>query len=475
MLSSANSGDLYGTLSSVQSLAKQPCDTAEALTEVLSTIRQTVSNFDLSNTETPNLRGHVPELMAGLDETYMTLRARIVDWQTRDLMTPPNQHELRETFRVLRFAKDMLGEIWIDFDQIEDPKALKRAFTGTHLNTNVHPNYLQADTVPFQSGDVIIMRGMHNNSAAIAMIGDTDSQFSHVAMVYVDPQGRHWVVESLIATGAHIIPLEESLSSGAARAILLRHRDPALAAAAAKLIYDHVSESLDGRAGRILYDFSMRLDGGRRLFCSKLIRQAFSKASKKSLQLPTYGTVLGMKNRDFFKRIGVKTRHTFAPGDLEIEPEFDLVAEWRDYRATEQLRRQDIVMAKFFEWMDTRNYMFRETLVIRLISAFGRLSGVISETAKNMIEDVIPRVPRNMTRRAIAAVTMLHKTAEPVVVELGKLEEEHIAKTSVPMHPDQLRHHLENLRANSDGQIGYLHRIKVRSRHKHVHQAAKTA
>ena len=45
------------------------------------------------------------------------------------------------------------------------------------------------------------MRGMHHNSAAIARIGDVDSQFSHLAIVHTDESGKHWVVEALIEDG----------------------------------------------------------------------------------------------------------------------------------------------------------------------------------------------------------------------------------------------------------------------------------
>ena len=35
------------------------------------------------------------------------------------------------------------------------------------------------------------MRGTGHNSAAIARIGDVDTQFSHVAIIYIDPAGTH--------------------------------------------------------------------------------------------------------------------------------------------------------------------------------------------------------------------------------------------------------------------------------------------
>ena len=53
-----------------------------------------------------------------------------------------------------------------------------------------------------------MMRGMHHNSAAIARIGDVDSQFSHLAIVHTDDGGKQWVVEALIEEGSVIHSLE---------------------------------------------------------------------------------------------------------------------------------------------------------------------------------------------------------------------------------------------------------------------------
>ena len=66
-----------------------------------------------------------------------------------------------------------------------------------------------------------------------------------------------------------------------------------------------------------------------------------------------------MKNRDFVDRIGVTAKETFAPADIELEPDFDLVAEWQDYRVTSRLRLQDLLMDKLFLWMDEYDYRFQ--------------------------------------------------------------------------------------------------------------------
>ena len=93
----------------------------------------------------------------------------------------------------------------------------------------------------FQSGDVVLVRGQAHNSAAIARIGDVDSQFSHIGIIHIDDAGEHWMVESLIEDGAIINPLAKALEHGIVRAVLYRNRDRELAARAAKCIFDYVA------------------------------------------------------------------------------------------------------------------------------------------------------------------------------------------------------------------------------------------
>src|SRR5690606_29127711 len=162
-------------------------------------------------------------------ETWLNLRIRmryhIADWQERGLLVRPAERALRDVFRITRYACDMLGEIASENARLAPGEAGKRAFTGSQWNTLVHPFYANGENIPFHSGDVLLVRGSAHNSAAIARIGDIDSQFSHTALIYIDPEGEHWVVEALIEDGAVINTLEHVLGAGLGRAVLYRFRD----------------------------------------------------------------------------------------------------------------------------------------------------------------------------------------------------------------------------------------------------------
>jgi Permuted papain-like amidase enzyme, YaeF/YiiX, C92 family len=442
-------------IADVTALAQQPVTSTEQLTRLLSSVYQAILGTDLNAYDPVTIKPQVPRLRQDLFALRGLLRGRIKAWHAAGLMDHDTQQSLRDCLRAARFAGDMLGELSIDYAQLPEGGSPLKAFTGAGL-TLVAPAFDTDELAAYRSGDVLLVRGMHHNSAAIARIGDVDSQFSHVCIIHIDRTGKQWVVESLIEDGAVINSLGHSLSHGNGRAMLFRHPDAKLAAQASQIAYDHVRRTYGTWKRRILYDFTMRLDDRRSLFCSKLIWLAFSRASKGKLQLPLFTTRFDMKNRDFLDRIGVKAVETYAPGDTEIEPRFDLVAEWQDFRVTSRLRTQDLIMVKLFEWMEVHGYTFKQDLMIRLIGWFGRLAAHLSEDAKNMLASIIPKVPINMKRKTIAAVAMLHKTAEPLLAEIRTHEVEQIARTGRPLHPRQIYEILEQIRMRSDGRIGYL-------------------
>jgi hypothetical protein len=437
----------------------RPIASAEVLAATLERVYNSFEQQDFYRYDVFQEREKAPETMDELFQLQMELREHVRDWHAAGFMSKPAQKAVRDCLRATRYAIDILGELWIGYESLPEGGRTYRAFAGPHYNT-LHNRKFSTDAagrMEFRSGDVILTRGQLHNSAAIARIGDIDSQFSHVVMVYIDVNGAHWAVESLIEVGAVVTPLSEWLDHELGRAILFRHKDAKLAQRAATLIHDRVRHSRRPGGRRILYDFTMTLDEKtHNLYCSKLIRRAFREASDGAVLLPTFTTSLDMKNRDFPDRIGVTAFETFAPGDLELEPDFDVVAEWQDYRVTSELRLKDILMDKLFEWMDRDGYKFEETFRIWMISLFGRFSSHLSDTIKKMIDDVFPVVPVNMKRSAIAAIAMLHETAEPIYKKLRELEVDRTQHSGLPLHPREVRQILERMREAKGAKIGYL-------------------
>jgi hypothetical protein len=439
-------------------VARQPYGTASELEAALRALYAGLHDPDVVPADRAELTRAAPYLLHTLFKARIDLRDRIAAWRESGLLgSRTAEAALRDVLRLARYASDVLGEVAASNPRLGPDQRTRRGFTGSANNTLVNPAFYDGRNIPFRSGDVLLMRGSAHNSAAIARIGDVDTQFSHTAIIYIDPKGEHWVVEALIEDGAVINRLTHVLDHGLGRAVLYRFKDAEVAAKAASLAYERVLATKTGQAPHIPYDFTMRLTGRKSLFCAKLVSQAFADATDGAVALPAFKTRLDQKtNREFFKSIGVKAKETYAPGDIDLDPRFDVVAEWQDYRLTPVLRRQDMVMTKFFEWMETRGYRFREDFFITLIAIFGRLSSYLSDRAKNLISAVVPKVPRNMSRSCVAAIVMLHKSAEELTPALEALEDDHIKRTGLPLHPAEILSHLERLRETSGGRIGYL-------------------
>jgi hypothetical protein len=456
MLQTKSRARLEDDIAAMWEIADRPAVDAAALAANLTQIYEAAFNVNFERYDVQTLAASAPDIARMIFGMRLRLREQVADWQARGLLTLAGQRALRNALRVARYANDMLGELNIRYAQLPPGEMTLRGFTGRNLNTFVNPAFDIGKDLDFRSGDLLLMRGMHHNSAAIARIGDIDSQFSHIAIVHTDAAGKHWVVEALIEEGAVINPLSATLDHGLGRCVLFRHKDKELAARAAALIHEVVRRSHTWGGKRIWYDFTMELAGDKELFCSKLVRKAFKLASNNQYVMPAFTTRFDMKNRDFMDRIGVTATETFAPADIELEPAFDLVAEWQDYRVTSRLRLQDLLMDRLFLWMDEYDYRFRADFPIRLIGLFGKVAGRLSDRAKNLIADVVPKVPPNMSRSAIQAIAMLHKTSEPLLAELMALERRSIDRAARPLHAREVYAFLEERRQASGGRVGYL-------------------
>jgi hypothetical protein len=457
MLRTMPRASLEDDLAEAEGIAARPAATAKELADNLAWMYDVVFNVSLDRYDVRALARSAPQLVNTIFEHRLRLRDQVADWHARGFMSLPAQRAVRNALRIARYATDMLGELNIGYTQLGPNEKTNRAFRGKDLNTFVNPAFATGHDLPFQAGDLLLMRGMHHNSAAIARIGDVDSQFSHLCIVHTDEAGKQWVVEALIEAGAVINPLDAALAHGVGRCVLFRHKDADLARRAAALIYDHVRSSHGKGGKRIWYDFSMELSSPEtELFCSKLVRMAYGLASDRKYALPTFTTRYDMQNRDFVDRVGVTAHETFAPADIELEPDFDIVAEWQDYRVTSRLRLQDLLMDKLFRWMDEYGYRFKPDLPVKLIGSFGKLSGAFSDRAKDLLESVVPRVPPNMSRSAIQAVAMLQFTAEPLLKELMALERHSVERKGHPLHAREVAEFLEEKRQSLGHKIGYL-------------------
>jgi hypothetical protein len=241
--------------------------------------------------------------------------------------------------------------------------------------------------VTIHSGDILISRGGVATSALIARGNDYPGNFSHVALVYVDPKtSLISVIESHIECGMTVSPLDKYLKDKKLRIMILRLRhdlpqivaDPLLPHKAAQSALD------DFKSGHIAYDFAMDLSETKKRFCSEIASAAYEKFGINLWQQKSVISSPG--TRRWLAMFGVRHFETAAPSDLEYDPQIQVVAEWRDpetlykdhiYSAVTDIMLED---ADKGESIDYPVYMLPVIRIVKLYSTvlnqFGKVGPV---------------------------------------------------------------------------------------------------
>ena len=295
-----------------------------------------------------------------------------------------------------------------------------------------------------KSGDVILSRGNAYTSAAIARIGETDAQFSHLTFVYRNEAGELWTTEAHIEIGAVVAPFDVHLAQGNSRSVVYRYHDEKLAHKASKAIFNKVKKNME-TGKNIQYDFGMDYKKDDRLFCSEIISQGFNYASKNSIDIPRLKTKFNPGLIPFLNKMGIKvtksnvdTFKTFSPGDIEYDHNFKVIAEWRNPNKLEDSRMKDAVLTKMFEWMETKDYGFNPRMKISAESTAYWVVRRLPFLKKLTIE----KFPLNMKIKQLKLFLTLDKVGEIILNEL--IAEQ--AKHSEKMSPKEMFIFLENLR-----------------------------
>ncbi|MCB0370794.1 MAG: hypothetical protein KDD45_15560, partial [Bdellovibrionales bacterium] len=333
----------------------------------------------------------------------------------------------RKIYRSMRVLEDYVGMVG---SVQEGSGVIYRAFEGNQENFLWNPKYKSenSDLTKYEprSGDVLLSRGSANTSAAIARITNEDSNFSHMGIVYIDPKTKKIeTIEAHIEKGSLVTDIS-AYKDMKSRALVFRFHDPSLtdqqnaqiaheaATQIRKVVLKyHNSYKLSIYPPNICYDFSMTVDNPKEfdfsqkncLFCSEVVSLGFSLVGDGKYKIPTFLSDINPKNRSFIESLGVKAKKTFAPADIEIDPYFDLVLEWRDYNRVHASHRLDSILTVIYSWMDDYDYQFYKTDSVSLKSKFGYIVRRIP--ILNSLLGVKDKFPLNMSKNAIETIQML--------------------------------------------------------------------
>lgn len=353
--------------------------------------------------------------------------------------------QIQASFRQFRFIEDYLLELsrkvthhtpaQIDFQKqpipIEDNSV---SFYQFRSNENAK----------FQPGDLLITRGVSFLSGMIARLGKRSTQFSHVVMVSEDPTTKEVkTIESYVGVGVAFYNMDFALKNENARILWLRAKDPSIALKASEKMSALVKQRLDAK-NPIKYDYELNFNDPKTMSCAEVSQVAFQMADEK-FRIPYYpNEISGAKS--IIERLKLVEGETYEPGDMEIDPRFELVGEFQDLRLTRDSRQKDAIMTAMFDWMENKDYELKDDMKSKMAG------GVIYTVRRTFLwplvkkllklDDFSKEIPRNMLR----TVTLINSLGSVLLQELAAKDIEFEKQHGVPMSYMDFYKTLEEMR-----------------------------
>ncbi len=336
----------------------------------------------------------------------------------------------RGTFRALRTTEDFLHE---DFrrTQATNMSFPDNAFTEGNLHVRRHPEFSKLNlTKDLKSGDIILSRGNAYTSAAIANLGEFDTQFSHMSVVYKNEKGEFWTIEAHIEVGSFVRTLQEHADDKNFRTMFFRFEDEAIAAKAADYIFHKVKKASD-TTGNILYDFGFNQDESQKLFCSEVASHAFDVVSMGEVKLPLFRSRLLTRKPTFVKKLAIEAAESFIPADLEVDPRFKMIAEWRDGNKIDDSLQKDAILQAMYRWNDELGYqMIQASSVDSLIY---RNFAWPLRRVPYLKKYFVKKLPLNMSRKLIGYFGVLESVGKLLQKKLKAEDEKTLGARQFPM------------------------------------------
>lgn len=338
-------------------------DSFEALYLKLFNIAGQSSYFDASDIKA------IDDEIQNSFETRIALKDSFAKFQLTNSTDEACLASAQDVFKALRYVEDYLVELRMD--RAANAPAEYVSMKGDFPYFLINPKYA-ADFKSYEdlkSGDVILSRGNAYSSAAIARIAQTDFQFSHLSFVYRDADTHElFTSEAHIEIGSVTAPFSEHINEKNTRSVIFRYKNEDIAHKASKAIFERIKKQQE-TGKNIDYDFSMDYKDDSKLFCSEVIARGFKLAMPDEDFIPKFKSRFSPGIIPFLNTIGVPANKdnitkldVFAPGDIQFDPDFELVAEWRNPKKLEESRFKDFILTKMFEKMDQQGYQIDPSL-----------------------------------------------------------------------------------------------------------------
>lgn len=410
--------------------------------DYLAKLERQIDSLDITSIPKSTLMEQGQEIADNSWKIRKTLHARLPEFNTEC------SHQLLASFRQLRFIEEYLLEI-VNKVAHKNPADIKFQEELVPIMENDSTNYVlqkaSSDNLEFSAGDMLVTRGVSFLSSMIARLGERGTQYSHIVFVHQDAQSKETkTIESYVGVGVAFYDLKFALKNENARILWLRAKDQNMAHKANDLIGNLVQESLANKRP-IKYDYELNFEDPKTMSCAEVSQVAFQMASDGAMKIPMYpNNIKGAES--LTKRLKIAQGPTYEPGDMEIDPRFELVAEFRDLRLTRDSRQKDAVMSAIFNWMNQKNYQLKDNFTSRMAGGpiyFIRKTFMWPLVKKMLkLDDFSKEVPRNM----LQTVALINEIGVFLQTELKKRDDAFEATHGLPMGMMDLYKALEEIR-----------------------------
>lgn len=354
--------------------------------------------------------------------------------------------QMQSSFRQFRFVEDYL---------LEQSRKVSH-LTPKDVDFQNQPIPIWDNSVPFyefrsqnspklEPGDLLITRGLSFLSGMIARLGTRATQFSHVVMVAEDPKTKELrTIESYVGVGVAFYNMDYALKNENVRILWLRARDRNLARTAASQMSKLLQDRNDSK-DPIKYDYELNFSDPKAMSCAEVSYVAFLMASRNQFKLPYYPNEIAGA-RSIIERLKLEEGETYTPGDMEIDPRFELMGEFQDLRLTRDSRQKDAIMTALFDWMVKKDYELKDNMKSRMAGTviYNIRRTFMWPMVKKLLklDDFSKEVPRNMIR----TVAILNQLGENLLIELKARDLAYEKKYGVPMSYMDFYRELEDMR-----------------------------
>lgn len=431
------------SISQIDSNLKAPDKCVEFISDKLDKIDRLKSDsfFPQTEKEIAELEEKGSETLKLLFHVQLMVRKKQKELSRQGKLSFDCLQNIKRSTRYVRFMEDMLIE-WL----IERKKVTQ--FSNDILSGEFPQLMKNVDKVDFQIGDLFLIRGKSYVSGMIARIGDTELQFSHLAILGLNDKNEKVIVEALIPYGTKISPFETWLKQKEARVVHFRFQDAETASKAGKAAFELANGFISKHGYNIPYDFKMSSLDADTIFCAELIENAYLTASNSKVLLPENKSMTTkFKSTPFLKNMGIESTEIFAPGDIEFDSRFDLLAEYRYLGKYEEsdtipllrkIRMQDAIIQSIYNWTIMDNYQFVDSWKINMKTVLAKAFRYIG-----FLKD---RMPTHMPYSSLKTVIQFEDTSHILEAYLFPIEESFYSQKKHSLHFQEMLKVLKEFR-----------------------------